>query len=298
MTGGNRSIISVEDSDTDFMALQFALQAAGINNPIERCSSGHVVMDSLLAGDTCPLSQKASLILLDLNLPGVDGRQLLKEFRARDQRREVPVIVLSTSSHPRDIDYCYKAGADAYLVKPLELDDWEKKIGALVGYWLKTTQPCHQPDPNTKARTAGRNRRRRSQLVDERDYEGCRDQLTRAIEHEIIPRLLLAHGGEQGQDTRFKQCVPHAPCSDEIAELARLVMEQDVAVAATFVERKLDKGATLETVFMAFIAPAARFVGDLWKADLCSFAQFSLALERLNQLLLELSPTRENETMH
>jgi hypothetical protein len=145
---------------------------------------------------------------------------------------------------------------------------------------------------------AGVGKRRRTHLACDGDIGRRRDQLTRAIELEIIPRLLLAHGGEQGQNSHFKDILPLAPCTDEVAELARLVIEQDVAVAATFVERKRSKGATLEAVFLAFIAPAARLVGDLWKADLCSFAQFSLALERLNQLLVELSPTRENETMH
>ena len=108
-SGGNNmtigSIISVEDSDTDFLALQYALHAAGVTNPIERCETGRAAMECLLADKGAALIEKASLIMLDLNLPGIDGRRLLREFRARDPQRAVPghraVHVLASPRHRR-----------------------------------------------------------------------------------------------------------------------------------------------------------------------------------------------------
>lgn len=299
MMPGSGTIFSVEDSDTDFIALQFALQAAGVRNPVERCSSGRVAMESLLAGDSCPLNQRASLILLDLNLPGVDGRELLKEFRARDPKRQVPVIVLTTSSHPRDIDDCYRAGADAYLVKPLELDDWKTKVGTLAEFWLRANRsiaegaaPVEDPSADPKLAVSA------SKTKTGRTTPEHLAQLTRAIEGEIIPRLLLAHGATKARAIPSSELKHFVPCGDEVAELARLVLEQDVSIAASYVEGMRAQGATLETVFQALVAPAARLVGDLWKADLCDFTEFSQALTRLQQVLAELSPVCENKTMH
>jgi DNA-binding response OmpR family regulator len=300
MTSGVDRIISVEDSDTDFMALQFALQAAGVKTPVERCASGRVAMDSLLEADDCPLTQKARLILLDLNLPGVDGRQLVKELRARDLNREVPIIVLSTSSHQKDIDYCYQAGADAYLVKPLELDEWETKVAALVEFWLRAACAPQPSDSDAKARTLGIEQV--DGTIKEAEFDGCTERMAliaRAIEQEIIPRLLLAHAdNEPARPERSGRLNRILPCEDDVAELARLVMEHDVSLAASYVARKRGKGSSLESVFLSFIAPAARLVGDLWKADLCSFDQFSRALIRLQDLLAELNPSGESETIH
>jgi two-component system, response regulator len=298
MTAGCGTILSVEDSDTDFVALQFALKAAGIKNRVERCANGKLAMD-MLSLDSCPLSEKASLVLLDLNLPGVDGRQVLKAMRARDPKREVPVIVLSTSSHQRDIDDCFRAGADAYTVKPLELDDWETEVASLAERWLQAAQGAAEPtkkDGSQRASAIGasaapRGRRRKSSLNIE--------QLTRTIENEIIPRLLLAHAVPEVA----KAAVPEVPgrlasFEDKVAELAGLVLEKDVGVAASYVEMMRERGDTLESVFHALVAPAARLVGDLWKANVCNSAQFTEALERLQQLLVELDPNCENETRH
>ena len=302
MTPGCGTILSVEDSDTDFVALQFALKAAGIKNRVERCANGRLAMD-MLGRDDCPLSEKASLILLDLNLPGVDGRQVLKAMRARDPKREVPVIVLSTSSHQRDIDDCFRAGADAYTVKPLEVEEWETQVASLAERWLLAAQVDREPkkkDGSERASAlgapaAGSRGRRRKSTVNTVNIE----QLTRTIENEIIPRLLLAHAVPEVA----KAAVPEVPgrlasFEDKVAELAGLVLEKDVGVAASYVEMMRERGDTLESVFHALVAPAARLVGDLWKANVCNSAQFTQALERLQQLLVELDPNCENETRH
>jgi two-component system response regulator len=297
MTPGCGTILSVEDSDTDFVALQFALKTAGITNRVERCANGRLAME-MLSRDDCPLSEKASLVLLDLNLPGVDGRQVLKAMRERDPKREVPVIVLSTSSHQRDIDDCFRAGADAYTVKPLELDEWATKVASLAERWLLAAQVDGEPKKKGGSERActigapGSGRRRLKSTLN-------KEQLTRTIENEIIPRLLLAHA----EPKVAKAAAPEVPgrlasFEDKVAELAGLVLEKDVGVAASYVEMMRERGDTIESVFHALVAPAARLIGDLWKANVCNSAQFTEALERLQQLLVELDPNCENETRH
>jgi CheY-like chemotaxis protein len=274
------SIISVEDSDTDFLALQHALHAAGLNNPIERCESGRAAMDCLLAEDRI-LVDRASLIMLDLNLPGIDGRRLLREFRARDPERAVPVIVLSTSSHPRDIDDCYRAGADAYMVKPLELEDWETKVGQLAGSLLR---------PRDSMKDCGR--------VLARGTEGF-DALSRTIENEIIPRLLLAHSiGGSTESEAPRASSYFIPGEEEVAELTRLLLSHDVAVASSYVETMREQGVSLGSVFLALLAPAAQLVGDWWREEQCDFTDVSLALSRLQHLLRDLNTPLQQETTH
>jgi CheY-like chemotaxis protein len=272
-------IIAVEDSDTDFLALQYALQAAGVTNPVERCDNGRAAMDCLLADHTAPLTERASLIMLDLNLPGVDGRRLLREFRARDPERIVPVIVLSTSSHPRDIDACYRAGADAYMVKPLELEDWETKVGQLAGTWLRPRNLQVVP---------------LEEVVPPGDPQ---ENLRRTIETEIIPRLLLVHSGGS-LPARMPSAQHFIPTEEEVAELTRLLLTHDVGVASSYVDGMRDQGATLGALFLTLFAPAAQLVGDWWREDQCDFTDMSLALSRLQHLLRDLSAPLGESTKH
>ena len=205
--------------------------------------------------------------------------------------------MLSTSSHQKDIDYCREAGADAYLVKPLELDDWETKVASLVEFWLRSARAAHSSDDATQSAPLAIDEV--GHTIIKKASSRCGPEhvavLTRAIEQEIIPRLLLAHASDVAVDVKATRI---APCKDDVAELARLVMEDDVGAAAAYVAKKRAKGTSLESVFVAFIAPAARLVGDLWKADLCSFDQFSRALLRLQEVLAELNPAAEAETLH
>jgi CheY-like chemotaxis protein len=290
MTAPRGKIISVEDSDTDFMALQIALEASGVDAELQRFANGSAAMDELAA--SCPLVSKASLILLDLNLPGVDGRQVLKAVRDNDPQREVPVIVLSTSSHPRDIEYCQRAGANAYVVKPLELDDWERKIGPLADYWLRYTLQRNKQDAHPDGQFMP------CRATFECGKSGHLEQLRRAIEGEIIPRLLLAHG-VANTEVAPGAGNPKRLATDEVEELARLALRQDVAAATAMIESMHSRGVTLEMIFQSHVAPAARLVGDFWKADMCSCVEFERAFTCLQELLASLNPSLvPGETMH
>jgi len=273
------TIISVEDSDTDFLALRHALQAAGINNPIERCENGRAAAGCLLS-EQASLAERASLIMLDLNIPGLDGRELLRRVRARDPKRTVPIVVLSTSSHPKDIDTCYRPGADAYMVKPLELEDWETKVGQLAHCWLKPVDTAHGLATQMPAieTTVGH-------------------PLNRIIEGEIIPRLLLAHCFDpKGLNAQSSGPTEFVACEEEVAQLTRLLLTHDVGVVAAYVEALRTQGATLGSLYISLFAPAAQLVGDWWRSDRCDFTEFSLALSRLQRLMREFAPIEGRTT--
>ncbi|MEM7397685.1 MAG: response regulator [Pseudomonadota bacterium] len=271
------TIVSVEDSDTDFVALQHALKVAGVTNPIERCENGKEAAGYLLSRSS-QLADWASLIVLDLNLPGIDGRDLLRKMRAQDPKRTVPIIVLSTSSHPKDIDASYRAGADAYMVKPLELEDWESKVGRLAQSWLML-----------KGDTASR-----QYAMKRKQPQKTTDALCRVMEREIVPRLLLAHC-DTGLAPRYEQ--PKFIISEEeIVELTRLLFVSDVTVSSAYVAAIRAQGVPVGSLYVSLLAPAARLVGEWWRAERHEFAEVSLALSRLQQLTRDLAPARTPTT--
>jgi CheY-like chemotaxis protein len=129
-----RPILFIEDCDEDFESLCIALEELGVDNPVRRCVSGKMSCAMFNRGGGCAQAPESALILLDLNLPGADGRELLSLFRQR--HADVPVVVFSTSGQPDDRAFCLNEGASDYLVKPLEYDRWRQMIGELVEKFL------------------------------------------------------------------------------------------------------------------------------------------------------------------
>ncbi len=77
------------------------------------------------------------VILLDLNLPGTDGREVLAELKSCNELKKIPVIVLTTSSDERDIEQCYEHGANSYIHKPVDIEGFFKAIERLTNYWFE-----------------------------------------------------------------------------------------------------------------------------------------------------------------
>ena len=134
----DRPVLIVEDSDEDFEVTCWALRQAGLTRPIIRSVRAE---DALLR--LCPippqpdwLDKMPCLVLLDLNLPGMNGQQLLKELRQAGYPPTIPVVILSTSSNPRDVADCYRLGAAGYLCKPLSLHQYIEKMRGLIHYWF------------------------------------------------------------------------------------------------------------------------------------------------------------------
>ncbi|NJP10687.1 MAG: response regulator [Leptolyngbyaceae cyanobacterium RU_5_1] len=137
-------LLIAEDSDEDFEVLHLLMQQMAVQNPIYRCTNGDKLLDFLYqdgdydSSDTAP---RPSVILLDLNLPGTDGREVLEQLKQDQHLKEIPVVVFTTSSNPRDVEFCYQNGANGYLIKPVDSDQLERTVQAFVDYWLATNIP-------------------------------------------------------------------------------------------------------------------------------------------------------------
>ncbi|MDJ0364069.1 response regulator [Hymenobacter sp. H14-R3] len=137
-----KPILVVEDSDEDFTALGRAFRKHALQNPVLRCEDGDQAL-TYLKGYGKAVGWPATLpalVLLDLNLPGTDGRAVLESLKRDPQLHTIPVIIFSTSSSSRDIEDCYRLGANSYLTKPLEYSALEEKIRLTINYWLGASE--------------------------------------------------------------------------------------------------------------------------------------------------------------
>lgn len=116
-----------------------AFQKANFRNPIFHCSDGDEALDFLYrrgAYSDPAQAPRPGIILLDLNLPGTDGREVLDIIKQDQDLKVIPVIVLTTSSDERDIQACYRAGANSYIAKPVDLEGFMSAIQQLKNYWF------------------------------------------------------------------------------------------------------------------------------------------------------------------
>lgn len=133
-------ILMVEDSREDFVATERALRKAGMANPIFHCEDGDEALDYLYRkGDYSDpkTSPRPSIILLDLNMPGTDGREVLGELKSDEDLKDIPVIVLTTSTDERDIEECYRIGASSYVPKPVKMDGFMDAIERMADFMFE-----------------------------------------------------------------------------------------------------------------------------------------------------------------
>ena len=129
-------IFVVEDSDEDFDTVKAAAEAAGVTRVIHRAASGGDCLAMLRGDDDVHLPLWPALIVMDLNSHGVDGREALVAIKADAGLKEIPLVVLTTSANPKDVIFCYQAGANAYHVKPVRHDQYLLLLRSLMHYWL------------------------------------------------------------------------------------------------------------------------------------------------------------------
>ncbi len=132
-------ILVIEDSDEDFEALHRVMYRQKVQNPIIRCADGDEALDYLYhTGDYTDFKNapRPSLILLDLNLPGTDGRELLEQIKQDQNLKDIPVIVFTTSSNPRDIEICYRNSVASYILKPIDINKLKQTLQSFLTYWL------------------------------------------------------------------------------------------------------------------------------------------------------------------
>jgi two-component system, response regulator len=134
---GSQPILLVEDSPEDYESMLRAFRKAGLANPIVRCSTGDEALDFLHRRGTFADAPAPGIILLDLNLPGTDGREVLQDIKRTDALRQIPVVVLTTSNDSRDVTECYRAGANSYIQKPVDVDGFLRAMQSLRDYWFE-----------------------------------------------------------------------------------------------------------------------------------------------------------------
>jgi CheY-like chemotaxis protein len=127
----------VEDSDEDFEALSRVLRETTSREGVKRYVSGEDALAGLLEGD----DTRPALIILDLNLPGIRGMEVLAALKGDPRLRMVPVVVLSGSSREEDVDAAYAAGANAYLSKPLDYAQLRQTVLSLHDFWRIASLP-------------------------------------------------------------------------------------------------------------------------------------------------------------
>ena len=134
--GGLRKfvILLAEDDGDDVLMATDALRDANADHDLHRVADGEELMDYLHGrAGTAP---RPDLILMDLNMPGKDGREALEEIKSDPELRPIPVVVLSTSSDSVDIADSYDLGANSYLVKPRDYRGWVEMMRAVDRFWF------------------------------------------------------------------------------------------------------------------------------------------------------------------
>jgi CheY-like chemotaxis protein len=147
------SILLVEDSDEDYMAFTRALRDTVVSLP--RCTRGEEALDYLHGRGRFAAPAHAprpALVLLDLNLPGMDGRELLTMIKSDEHLKSIPVVIVTTSHNPRDVEWCYQHGANSYQVKAIGYDQFRDAMRRLVEYWLTV---CVLPTSTDRKRPTG-----------------------------------------------------------------------------------------------------------------------------------------------
>jgi two-component system response regulator len=133
-------ILIVEDSEDDYETTVRALKRGGASaNPIFHCDCADDAIDFLLQRNgsaNAKESPRPGFVLLDLNMPGKDGKAILRAVKGDPKTRNIPVIVLTTSTDENDFRECYALGANTCITKPVNLDRFFEVIQMVSQYWL------------------------------------------------------------------------------------------------------------------------------------------------------------------
>src|SRR5262245_15313117 len=131
-----KHLLLVEDSPDDVDFARRALAKSGIPHRLTVAEQGEEALELLFGRPNETAALRPTLILLDLNIPGVGGLEVLRQIKANGALRSIPVVMLSTSRHPWDIENCYRAGANSYHYKSDDLATCHTTIRQIVDYWL------------------------------------------------------------------------------------------------------------------------------------------------------------------
>ena len=130
-------ILLVEDSETDAELTLQALKQGKLENTVHHVKDGVEALQFLRKEGDFAGASRPDLILLDLNMPRLDGREVLKQIREDESLKVIPVVVLTTSSHDKDILETYGLTANSYIVKPVDLNSFFEVVRAINNFWVR-----------------------------------------------------------------------------------------------------------------------------------------------------------------
>ena len=137
-------ILLVEDNPNDAELAILAMRQARFTGRIVHVDDGVRALDYLCGTGAYadrPRPPPPRVVFLDLKLPRVDGIEVLRRVKAVDRLRPIPIIMLTSSQELSDVDECYRLGVNSYVVKPVNFDEYQAMISALVNYWTRLNQP-------------------------------------------------------------------------------------------------------------------------------------------------------------
>lgn len=136
------TILMADDDDDDFVLTQKALKESKLLNTLVRVKDGEELMDYLLCrGDYAGQKlQRPGVILLDLNMPRMDGREALKEIKATPALSNIPIVVFTTSKAEEDVYRSYQLGSNSFITKPVTFENLITVMKALGTYWFEIVE--------------------------------------------------------------------------------------------------------------------------------------------------------------
>ena len=136
-------ILLVEDNSSDAEMTIASLKKNGLANRLLHVKDGAAALDYIFAEGKYAgrlVEDTPRVILLDLKMPKVNGIEVLEKIRADERTKRIPVVVLTSSKEDPDIHRCYNLGANSYVVKPVEFDQFQKAVTDLGLYWMIVNQ--------------------------------------------------------------------------------------------------------------------------------------------------------------
>lgn len=133
------NIILVEDDDGHAVLVEKNLRRAGLVNGFVRLRDGQEALDYFFAADGARSELQQVVVLLDVNMPRVNGVEVLRRMKEEASTSAIPVIMLTTTDDPREIGRCYEYGCNVYITKPVEYDDFIEAVRRL-GFFLQVVK--------------------------------------------------------------------------------------------------------------------------------------------------------------
>ena len=146
MNYDNVEILFAEDSEDDAILTIRALTKSGFTNKLHHVKNGAEALDFIYGKGIYAsrnINENPKLILLDLKMPKVSGIQVLEKVKSDPKLKAIPVVILTSSKEDPDVEKCYALGANSYIVKPVDSDNFFQAIKEIGLYWMILSQPPH-----------------------------------------------------------------------------------------------------------------------------------------------------------